>query len=178
MTATTKRDAISAAMGLAEDIADGKLTPAALEARAVAECRELVGTVVGPGDPCWDLQLDVARQVLALDGIPVEELSEWLAVSRQRAGQPGSDETTPTPRTLPGVALRADSGAAELTDADALADAEPEPVPDAEPEPVPDAEPQLPQPETVATLTAKRRADDSYDPLRGWGPSHTLQGLS
>ena len=51
----------------------------------MTKCRELFGTVVGDGDPLWDLHRDIARQVLALDGVPADELSEWLAVARQRA---------------------------------------------------------------------------------------------
>lgn len=64
MTAPTKRDAIEAAMNLADDVASGKLDPAHLEQQLVTELRELFGTVVGAGDPLWDLQIDVARGVL------------------------------------------------------------------------------------------------------------------
>jgi hypothetical protein len=157
MTVTTKRDAISAAMGLAEDVADGKLTPAALESQAIEELRELVGTVVGPDDPAWPLQVDVARQVLALDGIPATELAEWAAVARQRAGQ-ADLPPDPPPVSLPSAALSPDSGGAELT--------EPEPV--AEPEPVPELADAGPEP--------PRRAD-LYDPLAAWSPSRSLHGL-
>jgi hypothetical protein len=55
-----------------------------LEATAVAELRELFGTVTGPDDPLWMLQVDVCRAVLAAGGIPADELTEWLAVARQR----------------------------------------------------------------------------------------------
>jgi hypothetical protein len=158
-TATTKRDVISAAMGLAEDVADGKLNPAALEAQAVAELRALVGTVAGPDDPLWPIQHDIARQVIALDGIPADELAEWLAVARQRAGQADLPLDPPPPVSLPSVALSPDSAGAELADADALADAEPGPV-------APElADPQPPTP--------PRRAD-GYDALAGWSPSRSL----
>lgn len=50
-TTTTSADVIRAATSVARDAADGKLNPAALEAQAVTECRELFSTVVGPGDP-------------------------------------------------------------------------------------------------------------------------------
>lgn len=152
MTTLTKRDAIESAMSIADAVAQGRVSPAALETVAVAQCRELFGTVVGEGDPLWDLQLDVARQVLGVDGIPAAELSEWLAVARQRAGepvgQPDADEAPPEVETLPSVALSAES-----------ADAEPEPVADAEPEPVVPAAP-------------PRRAD-LYDALAGWSPGGT-----
>lgn len=49
----------------------------------MAECRELFGTVAGPGDALWELQVEVARAVLAQKGIPADELSEWFAVARQ-----------------------------------------------------------------------------------------------
>lgn len=80
------QDAIKAAMSVAKDVAEGRLDPAELDATVVAECRALFGRVDGREDPLWDLQLDVARQVLGLDGIPVDELAEWLAVARQAQG--------------------------------------------------------------------------------------------
>jgi hypothetical protein len=80
----TPEDAIKAASSVARDAAEGRLSPAALEQHAVTECRGLFGTVAGPDDPLWSLHLDVARQVLALDGVPADELAEWLAVARQR----------------------------------------------------------------------------------------------
>jgi hypothetical protein len=55
VTTTTKRDAVDAALTLAQDIADGKLSPTELEAQAIEELRELVGDVVGPGDPLLGL---------------------------------------------------------------------------------------------------------------------------
>jgi len=55
-----------------------------LQEQAVAECRELFGTVAGPGDALWELQVKVARDVLAQKGISADELTEWLAVARQR----------------------------------------------------------------------------------------------
>jgi hypothetical protein len=59
--------------------------PAALAQQAETECRELFGTVVGEGDPLRGLHRDIARQALARDGVPADELSECLAVARQRA---------------------------------------------------------------------------------------------
>jgi hypothetical protein len=84
MTTMTKHDAVSAAMAVAEDVASGKLSPADLERQAVAELCELLGTVTGPGDPLWSLQVDVARRVLAAGGVPADELAEWAAVARSR----------------------------------------------------------------------------------------------
>lgn len=78
--------AIKAAMTVAKDVAEGRLDPVALNAAVVAECRELFAFVAGQGDPLWEIHVEVARQVLALDGIPVDELAEWLAVTRRVQG--------------------------------------------------------------------------------------------
>ena len=40
---------------------------------AVAECRELFGTVVGDGDPLWTLHADVARQAIALGALSADD---------------------------------------------------------------------------------------------------------
>lgn len=77
---STQADIITAAMGIASDAAEGKLSPADLEAQAVEECRSLFGTVTVDG-PLFPLQVEVARAVLAANGIPVDELQEWLAVA-------------------------------------------------------------------------------------------------
>lgn len=150
MSSMTKHDAINGAMSLADDVAQGRVVPAALEAQAVAELRQLFGTVVGPDDSAWPLQLDVARQVLALGGIPADELAQWLAVARHRAGepigQPDADDAPPEVETLPSVAIRTES-----------ADPEPEPPADAKP---------------VVPAAPPRRAD-RYEPLRGWSPGST-----
>jgi hypothetical protein len=58
-------DAIKAAASVARDAAEGRLSPAALQEQAVAECRALFGTVVSPGDPLWELHIEVCRAVLA-----------------------------------------------------------------------------------------------------------------
>lgn len=154
MTTMTPEDAIRAASSLARDVADGKVSPADLEAHAATELRALLGTVVGEGDVAWPVQLDVARQVLAVGGIPATELAEWLAVERHRAGEPVSvpdlDETTPEPESPASSTLSADSEHVEA-----------EPI--AEPEPVAEVEP-------------PRRAD-GYDPLRGWSPGRTRRPL-
>ncbi len=87
MSAATKRDAIDAAMSLAEDVAEGKVDPASLDQDVADECRKLFGSVAGEGDPLWPLHIDVARQALALGALSADELSEWLAVARSRAGE-------------------------------------------------------------------------------------------
>lgn len=102
MTMMTKRDVVTAAMSLADDVAEGKLDPATLEQQAVAELRELVGTVVGEEDPLWSLQLQVASGVLAAGGISTDELSEWLAVQRRREN-PEAAEPLSTPVPLGGA---------------------------------------------------------------------------
>ena len=103
-TDTTASDVVTAAMSVADDAAQGRVSPAALEQQAVTECRELFGTVAGADDPLWPLHVDIARQVLALDGMPADELAEWLAVARRRTGQPVSepepDETMAEPVPL------------------------------------------------------------------------------
>ncbi|MEU9805460.1 flagellar hook-length control protein [Mycobacterium sp. NPDC050853] len=88
MTAPSEpaQDAIKAAMSVAKDVAEGRLDAAALDAAVAAECRELFAFVAGPDDPLWEIHVEVARQVLALDGIPVDELAEWLAVTRKAQG--------------------------------------------------------------------------------------------
>ncbi len=161
MTATTS-DVITAAMSIASDAADGKLSPTDLQATAVAECRELFGTVVGNGDPLWTLHADVARQAIALGALSADELSEWAAVMRRRAGEPldppappvdllpaesaaSVDESQPEstdddPVPLQGVPVAAALNA--LDDAARHAKAEPKPTP-------------------------LRRAE-GYDPLAGW----------
>ncbi|WP_445168767.1 flagellar hook-length control protein [Mycolicibacterium sp. Dal123E01] len=101
MSTMTKRDAVDAAMSLAEDVAEGRLAPADLEAQAVTEMRELFGTVIGPDDPLWETQANVTRQAIALGALTADELSEWAAVMRHRAGEPVSElepkETPPEP---------------------------------------------------------------------------------
>jgi hypothetical protein len=159
-TPTSPADVVTAAMSIAKDAADGKLSPAALEATAVAELRELVGEVVGPGDPVWPLQVEIARQVLALDGIPADELSEWLAVARQRAGTPQGEpdlaQFQPGPESLASVAQSAES----------VADLEPV-AEQAEPELELATEPGVPTPIPPAR-------PGQYDPLASSPPSRTL----
>lgn len=143
----TPDDVIKAAASIARDAAEGRLAPARLEETAAAECRALFGTVAGPDDPLWALHLDIARQVLALDGVPADELAEWLAVARQRAGE-----------LLPSL-VPAETPAEPV---DAEPDDQPEAAPPAlavvEPEPVPNAKPTPPRPA------------GGYDPLAGWLP--------
>ena len=108
MTSQADVAAINAAMDVAKQIADGTLAPAQLDAAAVAECRQLVGQVIGPDDAVWPLQLEVARGVLAAGGVPADEMAEWLSVQRQAEGHadsapPASTETVE--RTFDGVGV-------------------------------------------------------------------------
>ncbi len=157
MTTMTPEDAIKAASSLARDIADGGLSPSDLERQAVSECRELFGTVAGPDDPLWELHRDVARQVLALDGVPADELAEWLTVARQRAGEPVPaveplplpeldevPDTSPKPETPASEADSPERGGAPATQAD-------------------------PAPQAVPTSARP----DRYDPLAAWQPGST-----
>lgn len=84
---TARKDAmkaaVTAALQIAEDVTAGQLDVTAMDALVLAECRDLFARVVGPGDPLWDLHVEVARQVLAVGGgVPVGELAEWVAVYR------------------------------------------------------------------------------------------------
>lgn len=86
---TSTDTTIKAAMAVAKDVAEGRLDPADLDAMVAEESRAAFGTAVGPQDPLWPVQVDVARQVLALGGLPADELSEWAAVARRREQQAG-----------------------------------------------------------------------------------------
>ncbi|KZS72155.1 hypothetical protein A4G26_24475 [Mycobacterium kansasii] len=88
MSTPTKRDVIEAALSVADDAAQGRLSPTDLQQQAVTECRELFGTVVGDGDPLWELQREIARQAVGLGALSPDELTEWAAVLRRRAGEP------------------------------------------------------------------------------------------
>ncbi|MFA5712282.1 flagellar hook-length control protein [Mycolicibacterium sp.] len=84
-----KRHLVEASLLVADDVAAGRLDPASVEAAVVEECRALFGAVDGPGDALWELQVEVARQVLAVGGgIGADELSEWVAVYRAAEGRP------------------------------------------------------------------------------------------
>lgn len=84
----TKRDAIDAALQLAEDLNDGKIDSAGLDIELASTCRALVGAVTGPDDALWPMQVDIARQAIALGALTADELSEWATVMRQRATEP------------------------------------------------------------------------------------------
>lgn len=164
MTTMTPEDAIKAASSIARDAADGRLSPTALQDQAVAELREMVGTVVGPDDPAWSLQCDIARQVLALDGVPADELAEWLAVARLRAGEPVSTpapaDTPPDPVPLASVAH------------------DPETVPsdDADDDPAPDIDTADEPPALVAVVETPGPTSprpDHYDPTAAWLAGNT-----
>lgn len=163
MTSTpTPTDVVTAAMSIAKDAAEGRLAPSELERQAIAELRELVGTVIGPDDPAWPLQLDIARGVLALGGIPADELSEWLAVARHRAGEPldqsESAETPPEPESSGSGELEAEQPAPERLAPELVEPPEPQPPTAAQPMPIRPARP------------------GEYDPLRGWPGSRSLRG--
>lgn len=82
--------AITAAMGVAGELAEGQLSAGQLEQQAAEECRALFGTVIGPEDPLWELHVDVMRQTIALGGMSGEELAEWAVVF----GKPPEPEPT------------------------------------------------------------------------------------
>ena len=96
---SARMSAVDAAMSIAQDVAEGRVAPADLEAQALAECRKLFGRVAGPGDVLWELHVEVARQVLAVGGewISGDELTEWAAVYRA-AEEPAPVVVDATPR--------------------------------------------------------------------------------
>lgn len=103
MSKEAKSLAIESAMSVADDIAAGKLKPDALEQHARDTCRRLFGHVSGPGDPLWDLQVEVTRQALALGEFPVNELSEWLGLARWREENANSRVVPAEAETVVGV---------------------------------------------------------------------------
>lgn len=154
---TTPSDVVTAAMGIAKDAAEGRLSPATLEAQLETELRALVGTVIGEGDPLFALQVEIARGVLAVGGMPLTELQEWVAVQRrrERPDEAEPDQIPREPDSLPTAALSAGTEAVN--------------------EPVAEAEPVagltlVPDPEPVVTPPVQA---DGYDPLRGWNPGAT-----
>lgn len=167
MSTTTTQDAIKAATSVARDVAEGTLSPTALQDQAVAELREMVGTVAGPDDPAWSLQCDIARQVLALDGVPADELAEWLAGARQRAGEavstPAPVETPSEPAPLLSVAHGPETVPSDEDDTD---DTDAVPDIDAADEP----------PALVAVVETPGPTSprpDHYDPMAGWAAGNT-----
>lgn len=109
MSTMTKRDVVTAAMSVADDVAQGRLDPEHLEQQAVTELRDLVGTVVGEDDPVWPLQLQVASGVLAAGGVPTDELAEWMAVQRRR-DNPEAAEALSAPVPIDGSDTRHPAG--------------------------------------------------------------------
>lgn len=83
--AASRKAAVASAMSVAQDITTGKLDPDQLEAEAVKACREVTGSVIGPEDPLWPLQVEICRDVLGAGGaISADELYEWSVVERGR----------------------------------------------------------------------------------------------
>ncbi|OPX12488.1 hypothetical protein [Mycobacterium sp. AT1] len=162
MTIITPEDAIKAASSVARDVADGRLTPADMEAQLETELRALVGNVVGPDDPLFALQVEIARGVLAVGGVPVDELREWAAVMARREApelisEPEVDETAPEPVSTLTVALEPDS-----VDPESVAEVA--------------AVVPLPEPVPVPVVTPVRKAgaaSGEYDPLAHWRPGAT-----
>ncbi|MGJ6122976.1 hypothetical protein QN239_10395 [Mycolicibacterium sp. Y3] len=141
---TTVEDVITAAMSVATDAADGKITPAALERQAVEELSALMLLAPEPGTDLATLRIEVARRVLAEGGVPADEISEWLAVQRRReipnahsaseavvtldAPEPTTGDDAPTDDASPGLAVLGGENDA-VEDEPELEHAEPEPAP-------------------------------------------------
>lgn len=94
MTAAPPTTAIKAAMSVARDLAEGRLAVSQLDGEVAGLCREMFAHVIGADDPLFELQIEVARGVLAVGGVPANELAEWLAVTRQAEG---IEEPAPEP---------------------------------------------------------------------------------
>lgn len=110
-------EVIKAAMAVAKDAAEGHLSADQLDAELTEACRGLFGVVAGPGDPVWELQIDVARQVLAAGGLSAAEVAEWLAVTRRR--EPAQAEADNPPPN----AISSASGPHSPENGDPVADA-------------------------------------------------------
>lgn len=93
----TADDVIKAATGIARDAAEGRLSPEQLDQAVALECRQLFATVMGGDDPLFAVQVDVARQVLAVGGIPATEVAEWTAVLKRRSEAVEPTDGTETP---------------------------------------------------------------------------------
>ncbi|PBD11477.1 flagellar hook-length control protein [Mycobacterium avium subsp. hominissuis] len=119
---TSKRDAISAAMSVADDVAQNKLDPSSLDDALADELRRLFGDVVGEDDSLWPLQLDVARRVIALGGIGPDELSEWAAALRHRDPEPSKEHDRDDDSTAP-VSTGSDALSPQNDALDAIVDA-------------------------------------------------------
>lgn len=100
-SATTRKAAALAALDLSQEIHDGKISVANIEAEMVDAARSLFAIVAGPNDPLFDLQRDVARQVIAAGGLTADELREWVAVLERRAGGAVKPSETPEPSDPP-----------------------------------------------------------------------------
>ncbi len=81
-------DCVNAASDVLAAVEAGTLRPGEVERRAVEEMRRQFGQVNGPGDACWELHVDVCRQVFEAGGLSADELAEWVAVARRREGLP------------------------------------------------------------------------------------------
>lgn len=122
-TSTSKRDAINAAMSVADDVAQNKLDPSSLDAALADELRRLFGDVAEQDDSLWSLQCAVARQVIALGGISPDELAEWAAALRHREAEP-PDEHDPDEVTSEPVSTGSDALSPENDALHATADAD------------------------------------------------------
>lgn len=92
-----KASAVKSAMGVANDIAAGKVSADDLDREAHDAVLELAGQVVGPDDPIWPVHVSIGRQLLAVGGwVTADELAEWTAVYR-------AAEADAAPESLPSV---------------------------------------------------------------------------
>ncbi|KZS75908.1 hypothetical protein A4G26_22230 [Mycobacterium kansasii] len=176
MSTSTKRDVTPAALSVADDAAQGRLSPTDLQQQAVAELRELVGSVVGDGDPLWELQCDVARQAVGLGALSPDELRKWAAVlDRKRGVEPvEAPESQDDP-----IPMVSSASVDESPDSDGSDDDDPDAEPDAAAlqgvsvaaalaELASRAAAQRAARETAEAKAEPQGSADGYDPLAGW----------
>lgn len=181
MSTPTKRDVIDAALSVADDAAQGRLSPTDLQQQAVTELRELVGTVVGDGDPLWELHADVARQAVGLGALSPDELREWAAVLDRQRGVEPVEAPEPDDDPLPAQSC---ASVDESPDSDGSDDDDTDAEPDAAVQQGASVAAALAElasraaAQRAARETAKAKAklqgsadgDGDYDALRGWSP--------
>jgi hypothetical protein len=116
-------DAVDAVAVLMREVAEGTLTGAAMADRATQRCAEVFAECDGPTDPLWPAHVEVCRAVLGFGGLPAAELSQWLAVARNRENPEGSTLYPPAP-----ASPDSESYSHECDDVDEAAGPDPKPV--------------------------------------------------
>jgi hypothetical protein len=119
-------DAADAVAVLMRQVAEGTLTGAVMAGQAAQRCREVFAVCDGPTDPLWPAHVEICRSVLGFGGLPAAELTQWLAVARNREDPAGS---TLRPPALNSSDRESYSSEYTSVDDDDDDDADPEPKP-------------------------------------------------